>query len=69
MHTSDEMQSDATTTCWVNGKLQRHISVSNRGLRYGDGLFETMAIRDGRHWTYRVGETTRQAQNWAAARS
>lgn len=34
-------------TTWVNGRLATKIDVSDRGLQYGDGLFETMRIRDG----------------------
>jgi len=31
----------------VNGKTEDRISVSDRGLQYGDGLFETIAYRNG----------------------
>lgn len=31
----------------INGQPESRISVSDRGLQYGDGLFETMACRDG----------------------
>ena len=40
----------------VNGKETDVISVSDRGLAYGDGLFETIAVRQSRpllwelHW-------------------
>lgn len=33
---------------WINGQPGRTIDVTDRGLAYGDGLFETLAIRDGR---------------------
>jgi 4-amino-4-deoxychorismate lyase len=33
---------------WVNGRPSKTIDVQDRGLLYGDGLFETMRIRDGR---------------------
>ena len=33
---------------WVNGVETDSISVNNRGLAYGDGLFETIAVRAGR---------------------
>lgn len=42
--------------CLVNGKRQSQITITDRGLQYGDGLFETIAVRDGviclwdRHW-------------------
>ena len=40
----------------INGELQTTLAVSDRGLHYGDGVFETIAIRAGipqrwhRHW-------------------
>jgi len=40
----------------VNGTLQNTVSALDRGLSYGDGLFETIAVKDGRpllwdlHW-------------------
>ena len=40
----------------VNGQAQEHIAVADRGLHYGDGLFETVAVNAGsprlweRHW-------------------
>jgi 4-amino-4-deoxychorismate lyase len=32
----------------INGELAESIPVSDRGLQYGDGLFETMAVRAGK---------------------
>ena len=32
--------------CLVNGQPIDHISVADRGLQYGDGLFETIAVTD-----------------------
>jgi len=32
----------------VNGRLTDQVSVLDRGLRYGDGCFETMALHEGR---------------------
>lgn len=32
----------------VNGKPDNRIDISDRGLQYGDGLFETIAYRDGK---------------------
>lgn len=32
----------------VNGQLADQVSVLDRGLRYGDGCFETMAVHEGR---------------------
>jgi 4-amino-4-deoxychorismate lyase len=40
----------------INGEYKDHIDVTDRGFQYGDGLFETIAIRDGKavfwdqHW-------------------
>lgn len=33
---------------WVDGRPQGEVSLLDRGLHYGDGLFETMACVDGR---------------------
>jgi len=33
--------------CWINGVEQLDITVADRGLQYGDGLFETLAVFDG----------------------
>jgi len=36
-------------TDWlINGKPSTLVSIEDRGLRYADGLFETIAVRDGR---------------------
>jgi 4-amino-4-deoxychorismate lyase len=35
------------TDILINGKEKETISVFDRGLQYGDGLFETMAVRNG----------------------
>jgi 4-amino-4-deoxychorismate lyase len=29
---------------WINGEPQTKVAVQNRGLAYGDGLFETLRI-------------------------
>jgi len=40
----------------INGEAKETISIHDRGLQYGDGLFETMAVRNGKihlweaHW-------------------
>jgi len=34
-------------TAWVNGRRARRIDCRDRGLQYGDGLFETMRVRHG----------------------
>jgi 4-amino-4-deoxychorismate lyase len=31
---------------WINGQPGRHVDIADRGLTYGDGLFETIAVRD-----------------------
>ncbi|MGH8362955.1 MAG: aminotransferase class IV, partial [Gammaproteobacteria bacterium] len=36
-----------TEACWVNGKPQDQVPVSDRGLQYGDGLFETLPTTHG----------------------
>ncbi len=38
--------------CWINGVEQTGIAVADRGLHYGDGLFETLAVFGGAcpHW-------------------
>jgi len=33
--------------CWINGVPSELISVRDRGLAYGDGLFETLTVRRG----------------------
>ena len=33
---------------WVNGQPAESVRLADRGLQYGDGLFETMAVLDGR---------------------
>ncbi len=33
---------------WINGAAERRIDCRDRGLQYGDGLFETMRVRAGR---------------------
>jgi 4-amino-4-deoxychorismate lyase len=32
----------------INGESREHIEISDRGFQYGDGLFETIEVRDGR---------------------
>jgi 4-amino-4-deoxychorismate lyase len=34
-------------TTWINGRRSTRIDVRDRGLQYGDGLFETMRVRGG----------------------
>ena len=52
-------------TTLVNGQAGMNLSVADRGLQYGDGLFETLALRDGepllwdRH-VQRLGEGCRR---------
>jgi len=38
--------------CLVDGEVSEHISAGDRGLHYGDGLYETIAVIDGqpRFW-------------------
>ena len=46
-----------TITALVNGTADTHSLISNRGLAYGDGLFETVAILNGRlrFWDSHIG--------------
>jgi len=47
---------------WItNGESVQNVSISDRGFQYGDGLFETIAIRKGepRLWQYHVDRLTR----------
>jgi 4-amino-4-deoxychorismate lyase len=37
-----------TAAIWVNGVIADTIAVADRGLQYGDGLFETIDCREGR---------------------
>ncbi|HSC47396.1 MAG TPA: aminodeoxychorismate lyase [Gammaproteobacteria bacterium] len=37
-----------STGCWVNGEPREDIPAGDRGLHYGDGVFETLAVLDGR---------------------
>lgn len=34
--------------CWIDGRPADRLSTSDRGLHYGDGLFETLPVRDAR---------------------
>ena len=44
------------TDWFVNGQAARSIDIDDRGFRYGDGLFETVAVRGGRArlWDYHM---------------
>ncbi len=39
--------SEPTSPLFVNGEVRDTLPVSDRGLAYGDGLFETIAVRGG----------------------
>lgn len=34
--------------CWIDGEAATALPIVDRGLHYGDGLFETMAVKEGR---------------------
>jgi 4-amino-4-deoxychorismate lyase len=38
----------------VNGRPDRRVDIADRGLQYGDGLFETIAVRAGRPCLWRA---------------
>lgn len=40
--------------CLVNGSDTEKLSVNDRGLHYGDGLFETIAIINGKPWHWQL---------------
>ncbi|MGH1487407.1 MAG: aminodeoxychorismate lyase [Cellvibrionaceae bacterium] len=48
------MSSDTYPITFINGKQQSMISVADRGLAYGDGLFETLMVVNGEMplWSY-----------------
>jgi 4-amino-4-deoxychorismate lyase len=35
-------------SAWINGRRNTHVDYRDRGLQYGDGVFETMRLRRGR---------------------
>jgi len=35
-------------SCWIDGQPAEALPLADRGLHYGDGLFETLGMRDGR---------------------
>ena len=35
-------------SCLVNGEIAEHVPADDRGLAYGDGVFETIAVLGGR---------------------
>jgi 4-amino-4-deoxychorismate lyase len=37
-----------TPVCWVDGQPADILPLTDRGLHYGDGLFETLAVKQGR---------------------
>jgi len=50
---------------WIDGRPAAELSLGDRGLAYGDGLFETIAVRGGRAWLLprhlaRLGEGLRR---------
>ncbi len=49
---------------WVDGQPAGAVNLQNRGLAYGDGLFETIAVRGGQP---RLLEATLHAWRWVAS--
>lgn len=49
MPQSSESSNQRKTTCnsLVNGQMKTTLDIQDRGLQYGDGLFETIAVIDG----------------------
>lgn len=45
---AEDRQADARAMSWVNGLASDHVASVDRGLQYGDGLFETITCIDGR---------------------
>lgn len=45
---AEERPSDARAKSWVNGLPSDRVASVDRGLQYGDGLFETISCIDGR---------------------
>lgn len=39
--------SDALLGCWIDGSPAAQLAADDRGLQYGDGLFETVVVRAG----------------------
>src|SRR6185312_4038779 len=37
-----------TPARWIDGQPAEALPITDRGLHYGDGLFETLAVREGR---------------------
>jgi 4-amino-4-deoxychorismate lyase len=37
-----------TPVCWIDGQRADALPLTDRGLHYGDGLFETLAVKGGR---------------------
>ncbi len=55
------------TDWFSNGEAAEFIAASDRGFQYGDGLFETVAIRDGkaRLWNYHLDRLAKGCERLA----
>lgn len=58
-----------STMILVNGDPQRSLDPRDRGLHYGDGLFETLAVRAGqpRHWDRHMARLQRGCERLGLA--
>ena len=53
----------------INGREAEQLSVLDRGFQYGDGLFETLRVANGRirHWSRHLARLTEGCERLAIA--
>ena len=55
-HGNEKVLENNMLACWLNGQAIQTLSLTERAFNYGDGLFSTIAIRQGQaslidlHW-------------------